>query len=121
MYGFKAEICERITVFEGRTLELICLSENTISLHFSGNVSLNVLGGLSQLPGQAGADSRHLVDIPPSSTDLPVLLGKKVVIARCQTQFELELVFESGGSLVLEDSREYETCQLQIGTDTFFV
>lgn len=101
--------------FVGRTLELVCFSENQVTLHFDGDLSLTIESSFSYK--KASESSGQVVRIPPSESQLMQLIGISVA----------EVSSSRGGTLVLtfsnehvfrcfDDSTQFESYHIKRGT-----
>ncbi len=112
MYGLPANF--DATVFLGKELELVCFSENTISLTFGGDVSITILGTFSYQIGPS--DKATACSVPVSTSNLMCLIGKEVCRVEKRDDGTLVLQFANQHVLaLLDDSRDYEAYTIRIG------
>src|SRR3972149_8201656 len=105
MYGLPKDF--DFSVFEGRTLELVCFSENTVNLSFDDHLSITIESSYSHQVDDE--DPGSTIDIPPETSTLMQLTGDVVELAEAVGKGTLVLHFEGGQVLkCFEDLPNYE-------------
>ena len=118
MYGLSPQF--DVGVFQGKKLDLLCFSANTLSLSFEDNVSITIMGSLiyRQEPHEI-VDKQH---IPLLTSNLMGLIDKSVSRADGCEDGTLTLYFDNGHILtLLDDSRQYESYIIRVGTKEIVV
>ena len=107
MYGFPPALSPNI--FVDKTLTTVHFSEYLLSLHFDGQVWVDVYGRVEHdSPGQF-VDMCD-VDEPFVSTRLPRLLGHRVVSASVEGRGTICLSFDTGEVLKIYDDTDWYEC-----------
>jgi Family of unknown function (DUF6188) len=118
MYGLSSLI--NVSEFTGKELSQVCYTVNTICLAFEGDISITVMGSLIYTNGDL--DSICKESLPLSSSNLMCLIGQTVRFAERGEDGSLTLNFENGHILtILDDSQEYESYSVCIGTNEIIV
>ena len=108
-----------VGVFVGQTLEVVGFTGNTLSLTFSGEISVTVTGAVEHRC--ADEDGLVLVRVeegtdPSFQSQLQRLAGAEVTHAAVDGRATIHLDFSNGGTLrLLEDTDKYECYQVEIG------
>jgi hypothetical protein len=102
----------------GRTLQLLCFSENQVFLHFDEKVSIEVLGEISY--EDLSGDGPELLQVPMSESDLMQLLGRSIKAAS-NAEGTLTLVFDNGHILQCLDTPEYESYKIRVNDEEIIV
>ncbi len=101
MFGLPADFDG--SFFVGRTLELVCFSENQVNLHFSVNTMIRIESAYSY-------NGEEPVDVPVRQSNLMELLGSSVLAATGDQSGTLSLAFDHGQTLkVYDTTRQYES------------
>jgi hypothetical protein len=118
MYGLTEDFDP--TVFLGCQLTQICFTQNTIHFDFSGDVSVTLESSFLYCSDADDSVCRQIV--PVSSSNLMHLLGSSVDSATAEPDGTLLLGFGEGRTLAfLDDSKEYESYSIRIGTRVIIV
>lgn len=106
--------------FVGRELEVITFGVNVIHLAFGPEHSVTVENWVryqTEPGGEIQVDS-----LPPSQSNLPILLGRMVERVDVLPPGGLEVHFHGGASLFVDDdSKQYESYTVKTPTGEFFV
>jgi hypothetical protein len=113
MHGLPTDFDFNVLI--GHLLELLCFSQNTISLNFSGDVMITIEGGFSY--------SRDPTNVPPKVLQVPVvesdvmaLLGQTITKASGDERGTLTLEFGNGARFMCyDDSTQFESYHIVIG------
>lgn len=118
MYGLPENF--DVKMFFGKKIELICFSENTISLSFEENISITIMGSFVY---KGSHDEIGEVQTPPaSSSGLTSLINQPVRNAEIIDKSNLVFYFENGQSVhILNDCKEYESYIIKINEDEIIV
>jgi hypothetical protein len=104
------------SVFLGKDLILVSFTQNTAHFSFDDDRGVTVESSFSYRPGPGAAESEQ--SVPVASSDVMRLLGRKVTRAEPRADGSLRLEFEGGGAITfLDDSAEYESYHLHIGSE----
>jgi uncharacterized protein DUF6188 len=103
------------TIFLGKELIQISFSANTAHFSFSDDVRITILSTLIYRLTKSDPDRSE--SIPVTSSAVMGLLGQVVSSAVATSDGTLLLTFTNGGSLkCIDDSEEYESYHLQLGS-----
>jgi hypothetical protein len=98
--------------FQGRSVELVSFSANTIHIAFDGSYSVTIESTFEHSSGQQGDRPMHSV-VPVKESRLMLLVGRSVVTATIERPGTLVLRFDDGQTLwCLDDSQEYESYRI---------
>lgn len=115
MYGLPATF--DASRLQGAVLELVCFSENTVSLSFSREVAITIESCFMH-SDQDGYGNGQQVDVPVSDSRLMQLLGASILSASADADGTLRLKFSNGQTLVvLDDCPTYEAYKINIGDE----
>jgi Family of unknown function (DUF6188) len=103
----------------GRTLQLLCFSENQLFLHFDEMVSIEVEGEISY--EDLCGNGPELLQVPMLESDLMKLLGRSIVKASANKQGILTLEFDNGHILSCLDTPEYESYKIRFNDEEIIV
>ncbi len=118
MYGLSAKF--DVGVFVKKELTLVSFTANTINLFFGQEVSITIIGSFIYSLGELKDAIK--ISLPVLSSNLMCLIGKVVRHAERQDDGSLILQFENGHDLIiLDDSREYESYSIRIGSSEIIV
>src|SRR5262245_30928410 len=99
----------------GRTLEMVCFSENQMVLHFGGEVSITIESAFSYRDAQ-------VVNVPVHESNVMELLGSSVSGAQGDADGTLSLIFDNGQSLkVYDTTQQYESYSIAYGDKVIIV
>lgn len=82
-----------------RELELLCFGPYAVTLHFSGDVRMQIEGPFRHLAGERQAEPVHF---PLSESKLMRLLTQRVIAVKAKPNGTLALSFGNGDSLIIE-------------------
>jgi hypothetical protein len=105
-------------VFVGRALEMICFNANQIYFHFDRTASLCVE---TQFTIERPPNIVSVVMVPALSSDLMLLLERKVVSARVHDGETLIVEFDNSWTLRFAALPEFESYRVTIGTETIVI
>jgi hypothetical protein len=101
--------------FVGRSLELVCFSENQVSLRFGGDISITIESSFSHQQ-DSSESSGQVVNVPVSESDLMQLLGQSVAEVSASRDGTLVLTFTNGHVFkCFDDSRQFESYHIKRG------
>ncbi len=101
MYGLPKDFDGSFLV--GHVLELVCFSQNTMSLHFDGDITITIESAFSY-------NTDQVVDVPVQQSNLMELLGSSVSTAQGDENGTLSLVFHNRQTLkVYDTTKQYES------------
>ena len=101
--------------FVGRTLELVCFSENQVSLHFGGDISITIESSFSHQK-DSSESSGQVVNVPASESDLMQLLDQSVTEVSASRDGTLVLTFTNGHVFkCFDDSHQFESYHIKRG------
>jgi hypothetical protein len=113
MYGLPKDFDGSFLV--GRTLELVCFSQNQMSLHFSDDITITIESAFSYKIDQ-------IVDVPVQQSNLMELLGSSVSVAQGDENGTLSLLFDNGATLkVFDTTKQYESYTISYGGKVIIV
>lgn len=119
MYGLPATFDP--SRLQGSVLDLVCFSENTVSLSFSREVSITIESCFVH-SDQHGYGDGQQIDVPVIESRLMQLLGASILLASADADGTLRLKFSNGHTLVcLDDSPRYEAYRINIGNEEIIV
>jgi hypothetical protein len=118
MFGLPADFNTDLLV--GRTLELICFSQNTINLHFDEKLTIVVRSSLKYL--ERTAKTASTIEVPAFQSNLMQLLEHCTTKVYGDNEGTLTLEFEDGQILqCLDDSTSYESYEIIQGGNRIIV
>src|ERR1043166_628263 len=82
-----------------RELELLCFSPYAVTLHFSGNVRMQIEGLFTHRAAQRTAEPSHF---PLSESKLMRLLTQRVTAVKAKPNGTLDFSFSNGDALIIE-------------------
>ncbi|MEK7448081.1 MAG: DUF6188 family protein [Planctomycetota bacterium] len=110
MYGLPADFDS--SFFIGHTLELVCFSENQMSLHFDEHISITIEGSFSYIKDKK--DKVSVVEIPVTNSDVMMLTGKTIKESVGKRDGTLTLTFNNGHKFICyDDTPNYESYKIQ--------
>jgi primase-polymerase (primpol)-like protein len=113
MYGLPKDFDGSFLV--GRTLNLVCFSQNQMSFHFDDDITITVESAFSYKTAQ-------VVDVPVQESNLMELLGSAVSVARGEADGTLSLLFNNGQTLkVYDTTKQYESYTITYGGKVIIV
>ena len=118
MYGLPDDF--DASIFVGRELEQVCFWAYSIHLVFDRDVSVTLESSFSF----RSTPDKELVDesIPVRSSDLMILIGRKVEHAWAERNGTLNLSFAGGATLVcLDETKQYESYRIRIADKEIIV
>lgn len=108
------------SVFVGKTLEMVCVTANTICLHFGADVSITIEAEYS-VSGAAEQRPRKAV-VPEFDPVVLSLIEHSVTVASGTPEGTLILEFDMGAILRCYDPTElYEAYSIRMGDRTVIV
>ena len=118
MYGLPDDI--DLSFLEGATLLQVCLGENEVILRFDPDLSITIE---STFRARTPARQEALFRDPRSAAAVLVeLISDVITKAQGRTDGTLRLSFSRGGVLeIYDDSKQYESYQIQHGEDLYVV
>jgi hypothetical protein len=118
MYGLPDDI--DLSFLEGATLLQVCLGENEVILRFDPDLSITIESTFrARTPARQGALFR---DPRSAAAVLVELISDVITKAHGRTDGTLRLSFSRGGVLeIYDDSKQYESYQIQHGKDLYVV
>lgn len=109
------------SIFLSRTLEQICLNENTIYFHFDRGIFISVESAYSYFEADLVSDDQ-LTEVPKFDANVLRLLGKSIRRATGSSDGTLSLVFETGQMLkIFDTSDQYESYKMDFDNKTIIV
>lgn len=98
--------------FLGSALEQICVSANTMSLHFNRDIMVTVEGDYScrEIAGSTAIKANR---VPAFNADLTRLLEQIITDVAGSTDGTLELTFANGYRLAIYDTPQYEAYHIK--------
>lgn len=113
MYGLPKDFDGSFLV--GRTLGLLCFSQNQMSLHFDDDVTIAIESAFAYKTAQ-------VIDVPVHESDLMELLGTAVASVQGDANGTLSLLFNNGQTLKLYDTtKQYESYTITYGGKVIIV
>lgn len=107
MYGLPKDFDGSFLV--GRTLEMVCFSQNQVYLHFDDDIIITVERALSY-------NTAQVVDVPVQDSSLMGLVGSAVSVVQGGTDGTLSLPFDNGQTVkVYDTSKQYESYSISYG------
>ena len=104
----------------GRTLELLCFSENQVFLHFDEKVSIEVESEMSYDSLSGGGP--EVIEVPALESDLMRLLGRSIAMASGDDEGTLTLEFDNGHNLrCFDNSAQYESYKIRFNDEEIIV
>ncbi len=117
MYSLSSVI--DVSVFNEKELEMICFTANTISLSFTKNVAITIMGSYI-LENNVAEKSKQ--SVPVSSSSLMCLIRRVIQSAERGSDGSLKLHFDNKHNLIiLDDSKIYESYHVRIGSKEIIV
>lgn len=102
--------------FVGCTLELVCFSENQVSLRFDGDLSVTIESSFSYQK-EPSESSGQVVKVPTSESDLMQLIGHSVAEVSASRDGTLILTFTNRHVFrCFDDSSQFESYHIKRGT-----
>ena len=118
MYGLPKDF--DVSVFIGKTLDLVCFSVNTVNLIFEKNVSIIIMS--SFIYQHNCTENTNIQKIPVSSSDLMCLVGQVIEHAEGHENGALVLHLDNGQILtILDEFQQYESYMINIGDKEIIV
>ena len=113
MYGLPEDFDP--SFFIGRRLELICFGENTVNLHFDGELHITIESAfIYHAPETDSTGQRE--EIPVLSSEIMRLIGSSIIDCSASTDGALSLTFENDRRLqILDTSSQYESYRIDYG------
>ena len=116
MYGLPVDF--DASAFVGHAMVQVTFTQNTVGLSFDGDIEITLLSSF-RLRNASGEESQT---VPVGSSTIMLLLGVTVRSAEARKDGTLTLVFDDESTLVLpDDSKQYESYHLRIGTREIYV
>ncbi len=99
----------------GRTLEMVCFTENQVCLHFGAETMIGIVSAFS-------CNDEQVVNVPVFGSNLMGLLGSSVRAAQGDESGTLSLTFDDGQTLkVYDDTEQYECYTIRYGDKVIIV
>ena len=88
---------------KGRVLELVCFSQNNLTLHFGAKIKIRIESAFAY-------KTELVIDVPTNESNLMELLGASVLSAHGDENGTLTLLFTDRQTLkVYDTSKQYES------------
>lgn len=118
MYGVPAD--ESFAFFEGRRLDAVIYGRYQVSLHFDGQVSIQIEGEIGV--AAAGAAEEVVTDARDLARPILDLLSREVASVRVEPPTSLTLVFDDGSEVrAIDDRGPYECFIVHHGLDLWIM
>lgn len=119
MYGLPKDFDTNF--LQGKTLELVCFSENTVNFHFDGGLHITVESAYAHRVPES-RETEEIKEIPVSSSDIMQLVGCSIAQVSANVDGTLSLTFENDHRLLFFDtSRQYESYKIDYNEKTIIV
>ena len=113
MYGLPKDFDGSFLV--GRTLEMVCFSQNQVYLHFDEDIIITIESAFS-------CNTEQVVDVPVQDSNLMRLVGSAVSVVQGDTNGTLSLLFDNGQTVkVYDTTKQYESYTISYGGKTIIV
>ena len=113
MYGLPEDFDAR--TLGGRRLELVCFSENTVNLHFDGELHITIESAFAHQHLEPESEN-NIQEVPVSGSEIMQLLGLQVIDSFGTADGTLHLSFENGHRLqIFDTSSLYESYRIEFG------